>query len=145
MPVGFRESSTFSMLGYYTADYPDRKLKPVGNQNDENPSKTKDHLHCLGVKDSPVKANICDIVKKQCNQESDLEATSSDIYKRWNCGCKELVEPHRQSLMSCDYWILLFCKPRRILYKNKQIPCLHHIHHNGDVLSPVDVHVCKSG
>ncbi|CAL9044511.1 unnamed protein product [Musa banksii] len=141
MPVGFRESSTFSMLGYYTADYPDRKLKPVGNQNDENPSKTKDHLHCLGVKDSPVKANICDIVKKQCNQESDLEATSSDIYKRWNCGCKELVEPHRQSLMSCDYWILLFCKPRRILYKNKQIPCLHHIHHNGDVLSPVDVHI----
>ncbi|WOK93092.1 hypothetical protein Cni_G01785 [Canna indica] len=59
----------------------------------------------------------------------------------FNCGCEELTEPHWQSLMS-DNWILILCKPQRILYKGKkQIPFLHHVHQYGDFLFPVDVNI----
>lgn len=122
MPVRLKESSTFSLLGYCITDFTAGKLRPVCNQNDR----------CL--------------LRKQFDEECYEELQACQINGTWNCDCMDFIEPHFLSLVRCNNWIFMLCKAQRILYKrNQQVPCLHHVHQNGDSLSPVHVHVCKSG
>lgn len=118
MPVRLKESSTFSLLGYCITDFTAGKLRPVCNQNDR----------CL--------------LRKQFDEECYEELQACQINGTWNCDCMDFIEPHFLSLVRCNNWIFMLCKAQRILYKrNQQVPCLHHVHQNGDSLSPVHVHI----
>ncbi|XP_074577188.1 uncharacterized protein LOC141833605 isoform X2 [Curcuma longa] len=118
MPVKLKESSTFSLLGYCITDFTAGKLRPVCNQNDR----------CL--------------LRKQFDEECYKEPKDCQNNGTWNCDCMDFIEPHVLSLVRCNNWIFMLCKAQRILYKrNQQVPCLHHVHQNGDLLSLVHVHI----
>ncbi|XP_042457510.1 N-acetylglucosaminyl-phosphatidylinositol biosynthetic protein gpi1-like isoform X1 [Zingiber officinale] len=111
------ESFTFSLLGYCLTD--GGKLRPVCSQNGGLP------------------------FRKQFNDECYKELKACQNNGKWHCDCMNFIEPYFLSSLGCNNWIfMLLCKPQRILYKrNQQIPYLHHVHHNGDIVTPVDFHI----
>lgn len=74
--------------------------------------------------------------------------SKEDQYHSSCCGCHNLngsLEQCRQTFVGSSYWIQMLCDPQeQVGTEISWIPKLHHIHWNGQMVFPCDIHVCKS-
>lgn len=124
MPLSLQNKCTFSLLGYCREDFSSNSIEDA-SERDGHTNSTNHHTYFRGTENSCVGKN------------GGLD-----------CGCCKVdgfLEHFGLASSQSESWVHLACiSSMSTDHKLRMIPQLHHIHWNGEIVSKLDLHVCKS-
>lgn len=124
MPLSLQDKCTFSLLGYCGGDLGCNGIN-AASENEKLLNLTNHQMYVHGTKNSSMWKNV-----------------------RHSCGCYEIDGFYKHVKLASEHndsWIQLVCSSSEITDRKKQlIPELDHMHWNGEIVSQLDLHVCKS-
>lgn len=124
MPISLQDKCTFSLLGYCRADFSSNGIE-AANERDGHTNTTNHHTFFCGTENSCVGKNV----------GLDCECCKVDGF----------LEHFGLASSQSESWVQLACISSTSTDRKLQmIPQFNHIHWNGEIVSKLDLHVCKS-